>query len=1379
MSSKLSDTPAERNDIGPYVSWTLSWGSVGYITITDDTRQHILQAAIPLNATNEDVRVALLVYQESKRWARLQGRLWTEFGISLYQKNGFDCIELIFEIKWNTTTSPYNVLQASSKTSALMKVMTKYFPNPNVTQAEKWSPQDFYQSVHSTDKNDGSVTFMKVEELESELYPFQKRAMQWLLRKEGVEWSASGSVKAAASLPSNNTLPNSFIRGTDAFGRPCYVSHLFGIVTLDLGPFLSSEHQLKGGILAEEMGLGKTVEMISLITLHKRPTDGVTSVFDTFTGREVEKTAATLIIAPPSIVPQWISEINRHAPHLRVLHYEGIKAKSKVKPADLLKNLASADIVISTYSVLAAEINFTQLNPTKTLRKESKYPRPKSPIMQLSWWRILLDEAQMVESGVSKAAIVARMIPRENAWCVTGTPVRKDVNDLLGLLVFLRYEPYASTKHIWSSLISSHKNEFRKLFGSLALRHNKQSVRDELRLPAQRRYVITMPFTPIEEQHYHELFNQMCEEVGLDAQGAPLLDTWDPDEVSDIMRRWLVRLRQTVLHPEVGGRNRRALGQKDGPLRTVDQVLDVMMDQTDVSIRADQRALLVSRLRRGQLFENSPRVQEALDIWSAVVTEARAIVEECRAQLREEQTKVSADGKTYLIDRSRQVSGVDSDEDEQEEVDPSSRLGIFRMRLRGALEIEHMATFFRANAYFQIKSNEDMTKSDTPEFEALEKLETEGYEEAKRLRREILQEIFRRADKLMRTISKRAATQTFVQIPEIPSHPPKGGLESRRIMERLDILAIALDAQANKLDEWREQTIQFLLRPLVDEDEGVEITGDEYEDSTKTQDEVMVYVEALRAVVADRHDALTGQENQLVAHEVKTTLRFAKEGGGPFPEKTLELLNTRAQLKPTKEMGSIRAIVAELRALATSLRPDAENGSTRAENELSIVEKQLMATQKHLNEQNKVTVALEKEIELFTNVMNARLEYYRQLQFISDMVAPYEGPNTERVLAKMLEDEEKLTRKIATAKSKRRYLDHLRLEANNQQEQRICVICRETFEIGALTVCGHQYCRECIQLWWSSHRTCPICKRKLIQADLHDITYKPQQLTIEAEEVHEVHQRSSPSSISRKSAIYSEISKSKLAEIKNIELDGPSFTTKVDTLTRHLMWLRETDPGAKSIIYSQFRDFLDVLARAFQRFRIGFSSIDKSNGIERFKNDPGIECFLLHARAHSSGLNLVNASHVFLCEPLLNTALELQAIARVDRIGQHQETNVWLYLVDGTVEESIHQLSVKRRMEHIGQRLSTAKGKEKELSPDELLDTNLEEANSLELQQASLTGLLAKGGKGGEMIEKEDLWDCLFGGVGQRNTTTIRTLENDPEIRRHLAAEAAEERATT
>jgi E3 ubiquitin-protein ligase SHPRH len=174
----------------------------------------------------------------------------------------------------------------------------KYFPDPNATKTEKWSPQDFYQSVHSTNKNDGSSTSMRVEELESELFPFQKRAVQWLLRKEGVECSADGSIKDALPLH-HNTLPNSFIQAKDAFGQPCYVSHLFGIVTLDLALFVASEHQLKGGILAEEMGLGKTVEMIALVTLHKRPKDGPPTIFDHFTGREVQKTSATLIITPP------------------------------------------------------------------------------------------------------------------------------------------------------------------------------------------------------------------------------------------------------------------------------------------------------------------------------------------------------------------------------------------------------------------------------------------------------------------------------------------------------------------------------------------------------------------------------------------------------------------------------------------------------------------------------------------------------------------------------------------------------------------------------------------------------------------------------------------------------------------------------------------------------------------------------------------------------------------------------------------------------------------------------------------------------------------------------------------------------------------------
>ncbi len=127
----------------------------------------------------------------------------------------------------------------------------------------------------------------------------------------------------------------------------------------------------------------------------------------------------------------------------------------------------------------------------------------------------------------------------------------------------------------------------------------------------------------------------------------------------------------------------------------------------------------------------------------------------------------------------------------------------------------------------------------------------------------------------------------------------------------------------------------------------------------------------------------------------------------------------------------------------------------------------------------------------------------------------------------------------------------------------------------------------------------------------------------------------------------------------------------------------------------------------------------------------------------------------------------MQAIARVHRIGQQQATTVWLYIIDGTVEESIYEISAQRRLEHMGR---SGKGKSTELTP-EILDTS----NSLELQEAPLARLLTKARTGGEFVEGKDLWSCLFGNIARQN----RAAESDSldrEIARHLGAEAAEER---
>ena len=119
--------------------------------------------------------------------------------------------------------------------------------------------------------------------------------------------------------------------------------------------------------------------------------------------------------------------------------------------------------------------------------------------------------------------------------------------------------------------MTSFPNTFQSLFGTIALRHTKDVLVDELKIPFQKRVIVTVPFTPIEEQHYGQLFQRMCDECGFTREGAPLADDINLQSFALVekMRSWLVRLRQTCLHPEVGGLNRRALGQGDGPLRTV------------------------------------------------------------------------------------------------------------------------------------------------------------------------------------------------------------------------------------------------------------------------------------------------------------------------------------------------------------------------------------------------------------------------------------------------------------------------------------------------------------------------------------------------------------------------------------------------------------------------------------------------------------------------------------------------------------------------------------------------------------------------------------------------------------------------------------------
>lgn len=1290
-------------------------------------------------------------------------------------------------------------------------LLDNYLPSNYTESSDPWSPQDFYSNVYVPPADLRVPPSIQSSKMASQLYPFQKRAVHWLLEREGATFE-NGRLVTRPSLESlGKQLPVSFYSTKDARGMECFVSKLHRVVVQDPWSLLDYNHDILGGILSEEMGLGKTVELAALICLHQKP-----PASSPRNAKGLANSPSTLIITPPHILSQWKSELATHAPDLSVIHYTGMASASRAEKEQFTVNeLVQYDVVLTTYNVLAKEIHFATDPPERSRRFEKQHHARKSPLVLINWWRVCLDEAQMVESGVSKAAKVAQMIPRVNAWAVSGTPVKRNVEDLLGLLVFLKLEPFCSSRKTWQR---ASKNDLKQIFSRFAIRHNKHAIAHELRIPRQRRSVIVMPFTAVEEQYYAEIFQEMCTRLHLKTNGDPESDEYDLETMADSMRAWLHQLRETCLHPVVGVRNRNALGSRRAPLRTVGEVLETMIEQNETQLRHEECEIVAARTIEAHIVANNKsninRSKDALQLFSVALNEATRHVDDCRKELNLAQAR----------SRSSKCDGsprLESDDDDDEEGGAQNvRLNVMKKQLYIALGMQQICAFFVATSYYQIKENEALTMKDSDEYKRLEELEQTFYDQAKAIRKEMLQENHASASKAMQKLE---LGNGLTLLPRIPTLEISGGIENRKLLEKMDQISELLDEQAEWIEKWRSKIFDILTKPLVDQDEGVEITGDEYEDSTKVQDELPIYTLALRAMIADRHRLITGETNFLIEGdqkkpnemrhqrsdgEVVKAIKLAKEGKGHDPKLTLELLNIRNKIKPKKDDESLKHLIADCRRVATNLQWAATGqiSVNRANTEISIIKKLLEDIQQISQGQEKALKYLKAEQEAFRNCMNLRVAYYKQVQVISDTVAPWREELDEALDEKALEiqaqRQEHIEERLSTLRTKRRFLFHLR-EDSSRQEDRMCVICRDAFENGVLTVCGHTYCKDCITLWFKTHRTCPECRARLKVTDFQDITYKPKEIMAHEE----LNLATSPtsrtesstaattpgsSSSTTSSAIYSDMSSETMREIKSIDLSS-SYGTKIDTIARHLLWLRANDPGAKSIVFSQYSEFLSTLAVALTKFNIGHVSIRTAKGVDKFRKDAAKEVFLLDAKSDSSGLNLVNATHVFLCEPLINAAIELQAIARVHRIGQLRETRVYMYLISDTVEEAIYDISVSRRLAHIGSTASdktssvgsnlSSESESRAMIPppsddkNKILERDLEEANNIEIQQAPLSKLLAKGKSGGEFVDREDLWRCLFGKarsrLGSRKAGHLAGLVDGD---REVIAEAAERR---
>jgi hypothetical protein len=191
----------------------------------------------------------------------------------------------------------------------------------------------------------------------------------------------------------------------------------------------------KGGILADAMGLGKTIQALALICANPSTNPACKT---------------TLIIAPVALMRQWEDEIERHVHprhRLSVHLYHG-----NGKNADFAR-LRQYDIVLTTFGSLTSE--YKQRESSKEamlndqeLRNPSMRRKAKDRLALLGqecmWYRIIIDEAHNIKNRNSKASKACADLMAKHRLCMTGTPMMNSVDELFPLLRFLKAEPYCT-----------------------------------------------------------------------------------------------------------------------------------------------------------------------------------------------------------------------------------------------------------------------------------------------------------------------------------------------------------------------------------------------------------------------------------------------------------------------------------------------------------------------------------------------------------------------------------------------------------------------------------------------------------------------------------------------------------------------------------------------------------------------------------------------------------------------------------------------------------------------------------------------------------------------------------------------------------------------
>uniref|UniRef100_A0AC34QRC0 Uncharacterized protein n=1 Tax=Panagrolaimus sp. JU765 TaxID=591449 RepID=A0AC34QRC0_9BILA len=355
----------------------------------------------------------------------------------------------------------------------------------------------------------------------------------------------------------------------------------------------------RGGIVADEMGMGQITSFIALIMAQKNACENFKEIreakailmLDTFKDKPGDFILAfsTLVVAPRSVVAKWQREIQRCVEPNKLKTYFFYKKKKEGNP----RVLAGNDVVFTTYRCFETEME-----------------KGNSPLMKIGWERVILDDAHHIKNGQSHLFKDCRGIPAMVRWASTGLPIQNKLKDLLSLLMFLQVD-LEGKKGMWKRFVDSKGEkttaEIDNIMQTLILRRKKEQIYPQT-LPNEKKEaeIVPVELETFEKLCYqHVLKNsknpstkllrlqEICGHLSLAKNAINLNVLKNDDNALDELEKKLGKI--SINDDNVMEANGEAVKAEDAfPKTFVSSKLKILEEKLGAACRANEKCVVVS-----------------------------------------------------------------------------------------------------------------------------------------------------------------------------------------------------------------------------------------------------------------------------------------------------------------------------------------------------------------------------------------------------------------------------------------------------------------------------------------------------------------------------------------------------------------------------------------------------------------------------------------------------------------------------------------------------------------------------------------------------------------------------------------------------------------